>query len=90
MPRPSSTPAMAAIRHTRGMFMVFCRGFSSALASAAGAGSLFSGIRTAAPHWAHLPRFPARVAGARSWASHFLHNVTIVFGTARAGLAPSL
>jgi hypothetical protein len=53
----------------------------------AGARSLFSGIWMAVPHWAHLPRFPARAAGARSWVPHFLQHVTIVFGAVPAGMA---
>jgi hypothetical protein len=55
----------------------------------AGTGSLFNGIWIAAPHCAHLPPFPARAAGARSWAPHFLQNVTIVFATRSADITPS-
>jgi hypothetical protein len=43
----------------------------------------------AVPHRAHLPRFPARAAGARTWTPHFLQHVTIVFGADPAGMAPS-
>jgi hypothetical protein len=95
MPRPSAVPTITATRHARAMFADFLCGCWPALASAAGgraeagAGSLFSGIWMPVPQRAHLPRFPAKAAGARSWAPQFLQNVTIVVGTDSVAIAPS-